>query len=66
MEVSAQLHAPVFFPKAQKHVLLGGSRTGLEALEMIKIFTLLGKEPRFFGHLTRDLDAVPIPLSRVL
>jgi hypothetical protein len=40
MEVSIQLYAPVVFPEGQKHLLLDGSRTGLEALEKTKIFAL--------------------------
>lgn len=76
MQVSAQLHAAVVFPKGQKHLVLGGSRTGLEALEKSKIClgvlekskicSLSGNEPRFFGRLTRSLDAVNATLSRLL
>jgi len=40
MEVSTQLHDPVVFPEGQKHLVLDGSRTGLEALEKTKIFAL--------------------------
>jgi hypothetical protein len=45
MEMRAQLHTPVVFPKGQKHLILGGSRTGLDTVEKSKIFALSGNEP---------------------
>jgi len=66
MEVSAQLRATVDLPKGQKNLLFGGSRTGLEPLEKSNIFALSGNEPRFFGRLTRSLDALNTTLSRLL